>query len=86
MPKVKKNQENLERCRCQECPSYTRCARKKDEKLFCAKEVGKSTCDISMLGCFCGDCPVYEECKLQSGYYCMHGYADYVDDIINEMR
>lgn len=81
MPKVKKNQENLAKCNCPECPSYNACCRKRDEKLFCAGEVGRSRCDLSMLGCLCGDCLVHEERKLQCGYYCMHGSADYVDEL-----
>ncbi len=85
MPKVKKTQENLEKCNCSKCPSYSYCTRKKEEKLFCADEIGRSSCDLNMLGCLCCDCPVYEKNKLRSGYYCMHGSADYVDDIMNKM-
>jgi hypothetical protein len=81
MPKVEKVRENLEKCSCQGCSSYNDCARKKDAKLFCAEEVGKSACDFSMMGCLCEDCPVHEKNNLKAGYYCMHGSADYVDEL-----
>ena len=73
-----KNKKNLEGCICQKCPSYNKCAREKEEKLFCAEGIGKSHCDFSMLGCLCADCPVYKEHGLEYGYYCIHGSASYV--------
>ena len=78
MSKVWKTKDYSKKCHCPECPSYDSCAKKTDEKLFCAEDVGKSSCDFGMLGCTCGDCPVHEENNLEYGYYCIHGSASYV--------
>lgn len=81
MYKVEKNETNLENCSCPGCPSHNDCAKKKNEKLFCAAAIGKSTCDISKNGCICGGCPVHEKFNLVSGYYCKQGSADKIDVI-----
>jgi hypothetical protein len=80
MAKVEKNQKNIGNCACPLCPSYNECAKGKAETLYCAKEVGKSDCKYQMSGCICGPCPVHKECNLKSGYYCIQGSADEVDD------
>ena len=79
MPKVANTPDNRAKCACSVCPSYNDCARDKGETMFCAEENGKGTCDYQMNGCVCGPCPVHTECKLSSGYYCMHGSAEQVD-------
>lgn len=79
MPKVIKNKNNISKCSCPQCPSYTDCTKKKHEALFCAQEVGKSICPIKMNGCICGSCKVHRENDLKSGYYCMHGSAEDVE-------
>ncbi len=79
MTKVPKDTKNLSMCSCGKCPSYNDCAKKKHEALFCAKQVGKSTCPFKMNGCVCGNCPVHKTFHLKSGYYCLNGSADQVD-------
>lgn len=79
MPKVEKNEANLSKCFCPNCPSYNECAKGKTERLYCAGEIGKSSCEYKMNGCLCGGCPVHAENNLQAGYYCIHGSADEVD-------
>lgn len=75
MPKVEKNQTNLDKCACTICPSYNQCAKGKKELLYCAEAVGKSTCQYQMDGCTCGNCPVHQENNLKTGYYCIKGSA-----------
>ena len=79
MPKVIKNEVNIKKCICHNCPSYNECAKGKKEKLYCAEEIGKSVCAYNMNGCICGGCPVHMENNLKAGYYCIHGSADIVD-------
>jgi len=76
MVKVEKTPENLKKCSCPKCPSYNECAERKLEKLFCAKEVGKSSCKFQMNGCICMSCPVHKENNLKAGYYCINGSAE----------
>lgn len=73
MSKVEKNEANLDKCACPNCPSHNECAKEKMEKLYCSEEVGKSTCPFEMKGCLCGPCPVHTENDLKSGYYCING-------------
>ena len=80
MPKVEKNEDNMNKCFCPNCPSYNECAQDKIETLYCAGEVGKSTCQYKMDGCTCGGCPVHQENDLKSGYYCLYGSADEADN------
>lgn len=46
--------------------------------LYCAKEVGKATCDDldENKACICAGCPVATDNNLQSTYYCLKGDAD----------
>lgn len=75
MPKVEKNQANLQACVCPDCPTYNDCAKSKTEVLFCAEETGKSACAFGMNGCICGNCPVHQANQLASGYFCVNGPA-----------
>ncbi len=79
MSKVEKNDANMGKCVCPSCPSYNDCARGKSEKLYCAGDVGKSSCAYQMNGCICSQCPVHMENNLMAGYYCMHGSADEIE-------
>lgn len=79
MPKVEKNEGNMQNCSCPGCPSYNECAKGKAEVLYCAGEIGKSACEYQKNGCICGACPVHTEFALESGYYCIQGSADEVD-------
>jgi len=59
-------------CHCPGCPSYNECAKKKEERAFCAK--GKSVCITDQNGCICSSgCPVAEELGLMHQYYCTDG-------------
>ena len=71
--KVPDTKENLMKCICGNCPSYTECMKSKMEGLFCAR--GKATCEVEMKGCICGECPLASEYKLSGGYFCMAGAA-----------
>ena len=79
MAKLSSIPKNRSACACAECPSYNDCARGKKELLYCADEVGKSACEYGMSGCICGGCPIHEQFKLKSGYYCIHGSAAHAD-------
>ena len=70
---VAKNEENMQKCVCPECPSHNTCMKENMEGLFCSPEVGKSTCEFDKNGCICGTCPVQLEHELMSGYYCESG-------------
>ena len=76
MSAVEKNEDNLGQCACPHCPSYNDCAKEKHELLYCAEAIGKSICAYQMSGCVCGGCPVHQENKLKSGYYCIHGASN----------
>ena len=80
MSKVEKNEDNLNKCSCPSCPSYNECTKGKAERLYCAGEVGKSSCEIKMNGCICGGCPVHMENDLKDFYYCINGSADEIED------
>ena len=79
MPKVEKNEANLNKCFFFYCPSYNVCAKGKIERLYCAGEIGKSSCEYKRNGCICGGCPVHMENDLKAGYYCINGSADEID-------
>jgi hypothetical protein len=65
-------EEQRARCLCPTCPTYTDCARKNEEKLFC--EVGGSPrCITFERGCLCPTCPVHTEFKMKHNTYCING-------------
>lgn len=80
MPKVRKNEANIKKCSCSNCPSYNNCSKEKKEVLFCAQEIGKSVCDYKMNGCVCGKCLVHQKNDLKAGYYCIFGSAEKTDN------
>ena len=86
MSEVPKTKENLKKCICMTCPSYT----------FTCKMMGmpgnailmmgnmdkihaeamfcayeKSNCIKEEKGCMCGNCELHKEYNLPNGYYCM---------------
>lgn len=64
--------ENLKKCICGPCPSYTECMRAAEELLFCIK--GKSEgCIFEKKGCLCPTCPVTKTLGLKKAYYCIRG-------------
>ena len=67
---VPNSPENAIRCHCVRCPTFDAGAR----PLFCA--TGKSPLRVVRAGCLCDECPVFEECGLDSDYYCIQGKAE----------
>lgn len=76
---VDKNKENLNKCICPTCPTYTQCSRDKEELLFCCGKPCKSSCDHQKNGCICGSCSVHSENSLGKYYYCMNGFQDRIE-------
>jgi hypothetical protein len=74
MAKIPDTQENIQKCICGGCPSYSQCMRGKDEILYCAR--AKSHCEIVKSGCLCGACPLTPEFDLDKMYYCEIGAAE----------
>lgn len=83
---VPDNAENLKKCLCKGCPSYTECMGDKKEGLFCAR--WKSECEVEEDECLCEQCPIDAEYKLTARldlmekkilklnqFYCMKGAA-----------
>lgn len=65
--------QNMDMCRCPQCPTHDQCAKEKNELLYCSIKRGKSACDLSMKGCLCPDCPVKANMGLRYSYYCLLG-------------
>jgi len=74
MAKIPDTQENIQKCICGGCPSYSQCMRDNDEILYCARV--KSACEIVKNGCLCGACPLTPEFDLDKMYYCEIGAAE----------
>jgi hypothetical protein len=59
-------------CTCPTCPTYTGCAKKANETLFCA--TGRSfMCITFEKQCICPTCPVTPELGLKNTSYCTKG-------------
>lgn len=59
-------------CTCPGCPTYTNCAKKNGEMLFCA--TGKSfMCIDREKDCICPSCPVSGDLGLKHKFYCTRG-------------
>ncbi len=59
-------------CTCPGCPTYTSCAKKAKELLFCA--TGKSfMCITFEKECICPSCPVTPEFGLKHTLFCLKG-------------
>lgn len=59
-------------CACPSCPTYTGCAKKAKELMFCA--TGKSfMCISEEKGCICPTCPVTPELGLKYKSFCTRG-------------
>lgn len=74
-PKVELSDENMDACRCPDCPTYNSdsCPMEKDEKVFCS--IGMTNCGLEQKGCICGDCEVFKGNDLKVGYFCTKGEA-----------
>lgn len=84
---VAKTKENLERCKCMDCPSYTMGCKIKNfpgnvvklmedfEKVDHYEGMycafDKSHCISEDKGCLCDGCPVHAEYKLKREEYCL---------------
>ena len=89
MGSVEKSKENLGKCICMKCPSYTFSCKtellpgvmdamkgdisKVDHVESLFCAFGRSTCVTNKKGCICGGCKVYKENKLSNLYYCLGG-------------
>jgi len=87
MPKVAKTKENLKKCRCNSCPSYTMGCKMKNYPLNFIKMIdglnnvehfegmfcayGSSNCIEENRGCLCNDCAVFHENQLNRDEYCI---------------
>ena len=87
MSEVARTKENLEHCRCMDCPSYTLGCKIKNMPGNVYKLMGeledvdhfeamycafeKSRCIEEDRGCLCPECPVYAEYDLNRDDYCL---------------
>lgn len=85
--RVAKTVDNLNKCRCMDCPSYTMGCKVKNYPINLAKlasgldsvdhyekmfcAFGKSNCIREDKGCLCEKCEVFTENKLTRDEYCM---------------
>ena len=59
-------------CVCDDCPTYTECARQIGECLFCLE--GKSpSCIMTSVDCICPSCPMTRAYGLSHNYFCTRG-------------
>ena len=76
------------KCLCPSCPTYTPCAGKGSELVFCA--TGRSfICITDDRGCKCPDCPVTPEYGMKNQKYCLRGSEPaqrYVNTVIGTPR
>jgi len=83
---VPNTKENMEKCICKTCPTYSSCMSDLKESLFCA--VGKTGCKVDKDECLCESCPVDKEYFLTANldlmekmilkmnqFYCENGSA-----------
>ncbi len=59
-------------CICEGCPTYTECARKAQEILFCYTG-GSFICISKENDCLCPTCPVTSEIGLIDDFFCTRG-------------
>lgn len=71
--KVDDIRDNATRCLCPDCPVYSLCMGRADEKLYCAR--GATECDTGKGSCICPDCSVYVDYELDKLYFCRTGAA-----------
>ncbi len=87
MPKVAKTKENLKKCQCRNCPSYTIGCKMKNYPLNFIRMIdgldnlehfegmfcayGSSNCIEENRGCLCDDCEVFRENNLKRDEYCL---------------
>ncbi len=87
MTVVEKNQENLEMCKCMDCPSYSITCKIKEMPHNIIDEIQgienvsdleqmfcaytKSRCINEDKGCMCNECGVHGKYNLEDGSYCI---------------
>lgn len=87
MQKVAKTKENLKKCRCNECPSYTVGCKIKNYPMNLWRMIegldnlehfegmfcayGESNCIEEDKGCLCDDCEVFHQYQLNRDEYCL---------------
>jgi hypothetical protein len=59
-------------CICPDCPTYTDCAKKANESLFCWFG-GSNNCISKENDCLCPSCPVTSELGLKHDFFCTRG-------------
>lgn len=85
---VEKTKENIEKCRCMHCPSYSEHCKLKNAPANFLKMLGdiedhehfekmfcafeKSHCINKDNGCICDSCEVYKKYGLCNRKYCLH--------------
>ncbi|MBI2848378.1 MAG: DUF2769 domain-containing protein [Chloroflexi bacterium] len=91
MSVVARTKENLKKCQCMKCPTYTFMCKMKNMPGNMAnmmKDIGKvdhmeamfcafgkSKCITDEKGCICMTCALYKENNLDKAYYCLGGKA-----------
>ncbi|MDW7668748.1 MAG: DUF2769 domain-containing protein [Bacillota bacterium] len=86
MSKVAKTKENLKKCLCMKCPSYTFSCKMKsmpgnvilmmgstEDKIHAEAmfcAYEKSRCIDEEKGCICGTCELFKEYELENKYFC----------------
>lgn len=76
MASVENNGDNMNKCNCGNCPSYTNCNTEYNEGLFCS--TGASRCEMADNGCVCKACLIFKENELNGWSYCIKGSADQI--------
>ena len=87
MESVSRTSENLKKCLCGDCPSYSVMCKVKNYPINMLRQVdgvenvehyeklfcafGKSTCISENKGCVCDQCEVYNENNLSKEDYCL---------------
>lgn len=91
MSKVTKTKENLKKCLCMKCPTYTFMCKvksmpsnilammgdfaKKDHMEAMYCAFDKSKCITEEKSCICMTCALFNEYNLDKAYYCLGGKA-----------
>lgn len=76
-PKVDLTDDNIKKCVCPNCPTYSSssCPSENKEGIFCS--IGLTACDdVEKEGCICGSCEVFSGHGLKNGYFCEEGEAN----------
>jgi hypothetical protein len=65
--------DKMTRCLCtRKCPSYSVCAKIREQRFFCMKGKSPTNCVHDEVGCICPECPVGNELGKTRVYYCRY--------------